>query len=56
MTQRHAVPLQTIAVTVPEPALEAYEAALGSACETVGFFRQLGHSLPGNIRPDGDPF
>jgi len=39
MTQRHAVPLQTIAVTVPEPALEAYEAALGSACETVGFFR-----------------
>src|SRR4051794_32613545 len=36
---RYTVRLETIAVTVPEPALEAYEAALDSACETVGFFR-----------------
>lgn len=35
----HPVPLETVWVTVPEEALEAFEAALGSACETVGFFR-----------------
>ena len=39
MTSRHPTPLETVAVTVPESALEAYEAALGSACDTVGFFR-----------------
>ena len=32
-------PLECVSVTVPEAALEAYEAALASACETVGFFR-----------------
>ena len=31
--------LECISVTVPEDALEAYEAALDSVCETVGFFR-----------------
>jgi ribosomal protein L11 methyltransferase len=36
---RHPTPLETVAVTVPESALEAYEAALEAACDTVGFFR-----------------
>lgn len=31
--------LETISVTVPEVALEAFEAALGSVCKTVGLFR-----------------
>jgi ribosomal protein L11 methyltransferase len=31
--------LETVSVEVPEPAMEAYEAALGSVCSTVGFFR-----------------
>ncbi len=35
---RHTVPLETVAVTVPESALEAFEAALLNACDTVGFF------------------
>jgi len=35
----HPLPLETIAVNVAEDALEAYEAALANACETVGFFR-----------------
>jgi ribosomal protein L11 methyltransferase len=35
----HPIPLETVAVSVTEDALEAYEAALGNACETVGFFR-----------------
>ena len=35
----HPVPLETVSVSVTEDALEAYEAALASACETVGFFR-----------------
>lgn len=39
MSARHATPLETVSVTVPEAALEAYEAALSSACDTVGFFR-----------------
>jgi ribosomal protein L11 methyltransferase len=39
MPARRATPLETVSVTVPEAALEAYEAALDSACETVGFFR-----------------
>ncbi len=38
MSRRHATPLETVAVTVPEFALEAYESALESACDTVGFF------------------
>lgn len=39
MPPRHTTPLETVSVTVPEPALEAYEAALDSVCDTVGFFR-----------------
>jgi ribosomal protein L11 methyltransferase len=39
ITRRHAVALETIRVTVPEEALEAYEGALRTACTTVGFFR-----------------
>jgi ribosomal protein L11 methyltransferase len=35
----HPVPLETVAVSVSEDALEAFEAALTNACETVGFFR-----------------
>lgn len=35
----HPVPLETVSVSVTEDALEAYEAALANACETVGFFR-----------------
>jgi len=31
--------LECLRLTVPEDALEAYEAALGGVCETVGFFR-----------------
>ena len=34
-----AMALETISVEVPEAALEAFEAALGSVCATVGFFR-----------------
>jgi ribosomal protein L11 methyltransferase len=36
---RHAVPLETVSVSVTEDGLEAYEAAFACACETVGFFR-----------------
>jgi len=36
--RRHAVPLETVFVEVPDAAVEAYEAALGTACATVGFF------------------
>jgi ribosomal protein L11 methyltransferase len=36
---RHPRQLECLSVTVPEEALEAYEAALGCACDTVGFFR-----------------
>lgn len=35
----HPIPLETVAVSVTEDAMEAYEAALATACETVGFFR-----------------
>ncbi len=38
MKPRHATQLETVSVTVPEDALEAYEAALAIACGTVGFF------------------
>lgn len=38
MTTRRAGPLETVWVEVPEAALEAYEAALGAVCDTVGFF------------------
>jgi len=33
------IALETIRVAVPDEAVEAYEAALGSVCATVGFFR-----------------
>lgn len=36
--RRHATILETISVTIPEHALEAYEAALAEACGTIGFF------------------
>jgi ribosomal protein L11 methyltransferase len=39
VNRHRTVNLETIAVDVPETALEAYEAALSSACATVGFFR-----------------
>lgn len=35
---RHATALETVTVIVPEHALEAYEAALRTACGTIGFF------------------
>ena len=38
MIHRHATALETVSVTVPPDALEAYEAALGRVCGTVGFF------------------
>ncbi|QEO18453.1 50S ribosomal protein L11 methyltransferase [Acetobacter vaccinii] len=37
-TRRHATTLETIAVTVPEAAVEFYENAIGSICATVGLF------------------
>ncbi len=40
MTSRHAVALETVSVEVPQAALDAYEAALRSVCETVGLFRE----------------
>ena len=36
--KRHAVALETVSVTVPEFALETFEAALRTGCGTVGFF------------------
>ena len=38
MSRRHAGLLETVHVTVPEAALEAYESAMATACSTVGFF------------------
>jgi ribosomal protein L11 methyltransferase len=35
----HPIPLETVAVSVTEDALEAFESALANACQTVGFFR-----------------
>ncbi len=35
---RHATALETVFLTVPPEALEAYEAALAEACGTIGFF------------------
>jgi ribosomal protein L11 methyltransferase len=39
MSRHHPTLLETVSVTVPESATEAYEAALSSACASVGFFR-----------------
>ena len=36
--RRHAGPLETVFVEVPDAAVEAYEAALSTVCATVGFF------------------
>ncbi len=36
--RRRAGPLETVFVEVPDAAVEAYEAALATACETVAFF------------------
>lgn len=55
MSRHHATPLETVAVTVPESALEAYEAALESACDTVGFFRddETGEWRVEGVKPVG---
>ena len=37
-TRRHATGLETVHVTVPDEAVEAYERALASVCSTVGIF------------------
>lgn len=37
--KQHTKKLELLSVTVPEDALEAYEAALANVCETVAFFR-----------------
>jgi ribosomal protein L11 methyltransferase len=42
--RRHPLQLETISVSVPEAAAPTYEAALGSACATVGFFRNASAS------------
>ena len=36
---RHTMPLETVAVIVPDAALEVFESALSSVCDTIGFFR-----------------
>ena len=48
--RRAGASLETISVNVPESALELYEAALATACPTVGFFRD--HAT-GNWRVEG---
>ena len=55
MAQRHAMQLETVAVDVPEAALEAYESALSTACATVGFFRNhdTGRWRVEGVRPVG---
>lgn len=50
MTSRRITRLETVSVTVPETSLEAYEAALDSACDTVGFFRD---DVTGDWRVEG---
>jgi ribosomal protein L11 methyltransferase len=42
---RHATVLETVSVTVPANALEAYEAALSQACGTVAFFHDEDRDL-----------
>ncbi|MFT9399617.1 50S ribosomal protein L11 methyltransferase [Acetobacter sp.] len=36
--RRHATALETVSVTVPESAVEAFESAIGTVCTTVGIF------------------
>lgn len=50
MPARRIVRLETVSVSVPETALEAYEAALDSVCDTVGLFRD---EATGNWRVEG---
>ena len=45
MARVHATRLETVAVDVPEEAVAAYEAALRTACGTVGFFRDEASGL-----------
>lgn len=49
--RRHAAPLETVSVEVPDAAVEAYEAALGTVCATVGFF--LADEARGTWRVEG---
>lgn len=49
--RRRAGPLETVWVEVPDTALEAYEAALSSVCDTVGFF--LADEARGTWRVEG---
>ncbi len=53
---RRAAPLETISVEVPEAALEAYEAAFGAVCATVGFFldEATGRWRVEGVRPAGE--
>ncbi|MCX2564035.1 50S ribosomal protein L11 methyltransferase [Acetobacter thailandicus] len=37
-SRRHATALETVSVTIPESAVEAYENAIGTVCTTVGLF------------------
>ena len=37
-SRRHPGPIETVFVEVPEPALDAYEAAFASACDATAFF------------------
>jgi ribosomal protein L11 methyltransferase len=54
--RRHATALETVSVTVPEGALEAYEAALGQACGSVGLFRDDATGLwtVEGVKPQGE--
>jgi len=38
MSSRHATALETVHVTVPDEAVEAYERAIASVCSTIGIF------------------
>jgi len=51
-----AAALETISVEVPEAALETFEAALGSVCATVGFFRDHASArwLVEGVKPVGE--
>ena len=51
--RRRAGPLETVWVVVGEGALDAYEAALSSVCETVGFFWMTRMRGPGASRVCG---
>jgi len=55
--RRRAGPLEIISVQIPEAAVEAYEAALTSVCDTVGFFRDQATGtwcVEGIRTPDGN--